>query len=58
MTLASNSKLYEDAALIGGGEDMYHDTIYHEPSYPRLVLQRPLQGPSTFRWAFFSLSHS
>ena len=51
MTLASNSKLYEDAALIGGGEDMYHDTIYHEPSYPRLVLQRPLQGPSTFRWS-------
>ena len=48
MTLASNSKLYEDAALIRG-EDIYHDTIYHEPSYPRLVLQRPLQGPSTFR---------
>ena len=50
MTLASNSKLYEDAALISGaGEDIYHDTIYQEPSYPRLVLQRSLQGPSTFR---------
>ena len=46
MTLASNSKLYEDAALISGAVE----DIYHEPSYPRLVLQRPLQGPSTFRW--------
>ncbi len=43
MTLAS-SKLYEDAALLNGaGED-----IYHEPSYPRLVLQRQ-QRPSAFR---------
>ena len=47
MTLASNSKLYEDAALISGAVE----DIYHEPSYPRLVLQRPLQGPSTFRWS-------
>ena len=43
MTLAS-SKLYEDAALLNGaGED-----IYHEPSYPRLVLQRS-QRQSAFR---------
>ena len=45
MTLASTSKLYEDAALISAAAAAVED-IYHEPSYPRLVLQRP----STFRF--------
>lgn len=45
MTLASSSKLYEDAALINRGAAASED-IYHEPSYPRLVLQRP---QTTFR---------
>ena len=44
MTLASTSKLYEDAALISAAAAA--EDIYHEPSYPRLVLQRP----STFRF--------